>query len=183
MGTSFTCTMQSLKNKGNRLFTSSGLSSMGFGLPGAIGAHMASPKSRIICITGDGGIQMNIQELQTIKHYDMPLYVFVLNNQGYLAISLMQDNLFDKNHFGSDYESGVSSPDFIRVAEAYDISSFKLKELKDIEKVFNTYTKVVCDIPMVQNQLLIPRVQSKKDEDGNIVSGSLDTMFPFLEVE
>ena len=181
MGTSFTCTMQSLKNKGNRLFTSSGLSSMGFGLPGAIGAYMASPKSRIICITGDGGIQMNIQELQTIKHYDIPVYIFVLNNKGYLAISLMQDNLFNKNHFGSDYESGVSSPDFVRVAKAYDISSFKLKNLKDIKKVFKKNTKVVCDIPMVQNQLLIPRVQSKKDEDGNIISGSLETMYPFLE--
>jgi acetolactate synthase-1/2/3 large subunit len=186
MGTSFTCTMQSLRNTGkNRLFTSSALCSMGFGLPGAIGAYMANRSSRIICISGDGGIQMNIQELQTIAQYNIPVKSIILNNDGYLAISLMQDNLFNKNHFGADSASGVGSPDFIKLADAYGIPGHRLTTTADVEQQLSTLLAQagpsVIEINMVRNQLLIPRVQSRKDSEGQIVSGSLDMMFPFLD--
>ncbi|MEN6336460.1 MAG: thiamine pyrophosphate-binding protein, partial [Phycisphaerales bacterium] len=106
MGTSFTCTMQTFRTKaGQRLFTSSGFSSMGFGLPGAIGACFAQGRRKTILITGDGGLQMNIQELQTVVHNKLPLIVFVLNNQGYLTIKLMQQNHFGR-YIGSDPSSG-----------------------------------------------------------------------------
>ncbi len=186
MGTSFTCTMQALMNIGsNRLFTSSALCSMGFGLPGAIGASLADPDARVICIAGDGGFQMNIQELQTVAHYQLPIKIIVLNNNGYLAISLMQDNLFAGKRFGADEVSGVSAPDFYSIAKSYKIPSIKLKSLEDVnfslKQLLDVKGPLLIEVNMVRDQLLIPRVQSKKDKDGKIVSGSLDVMFPFID--
>jgi acetolactate synthase-1/2/3 large subunit len=186
MGTSFTCTMQALKHTGkDRLFTSSALCSMGFGLPGAIGAYLADKNNRVICIAGDGGFQMNIQELQTVAHHKLPIKIILLNNAGYLAISLMQDNLFSSNRFGADKSSGVSNPDFIKLVGAYGIPTYTLKTLDDVnnnlENLLAEPGPMFIEINMVRNQLLIPRVQSKKDSHGKIVSGSLDAMFPFLD--
>lgn len=173
MGTSFTCTMQALRNTGeNRLFTSSGLCSMGFGLPGAIGAWTSDTSRRVICIAGDGGIQMNIQEFQTIIQNNIPLKIIVLNNGGYLAISLMQDNIF-KNRFGSD----VGSPDFTKLAVAYGISI-----ATSIDELMKTEGPVLYEVKMVPDQLLIPRVMSHRDpETGQIISGTLESMFPKLK--
>lgn len=188
MGASYTCTMQSLQMNGkNRLFTSSACCSMGFGLPGAIGAYFGNQKKDIILITGDGGLQMNIQEFQTVIHNKIPLKIFVLNNNGYLAISLMQDNLFKSNYIGSNNESGISSPDFVKLAEVYGFKTYKFNnnnELENgIEMVLNENGPVLCEIMMTENQLLIPRVQSSKNDKGEIVSNSLENMFPFLNSE
>ena len=186
MGSSFTCTMQALRNSGsNRLFTSSALCSMGFGLPGAIGAYAADPSQRVICIAGDGGFQMNIQELQTIVHNNIPIKIIILNNDGYLAISLMQDNLFNKRRFGADRDSGVSAPDFCKLSLAYGIPSAKLNNMQEVKKnlslLLDKEGPMLIEINMVRDQLMIPRVQSKRDKDGKIISGSLDVMFPFLD--
>lgn len=188
MGTSFTCSMQSLKMNGSsRLFTSSSQSSMGYGLPGAIGSYFAQPEKNIMLVAGDGGFQMNIQELQSVVHYNIPIKMFILNNNGYLAISLMQDNLFKGKYIGSNAQSGVSSPDFSKVANAYGIKSFKFNDNAELENgiddVINYEGPVLCEIMMVENQLLIPRVQSKKDDQGNIKSTTLDDMFPHLSDE
>lgn len=185
MGTSYTCTHQSLKTNGkNRLFTSSGCCSMGFGLPGAIGAYYGNQNNEIILVAGDGGFQMNIQELQTIAHNQIPIKIFILNNNGYLAISLMQDNLFEGNYIGSTPNSGVSSPDFLKIASAYGIKSVKFSSNQELEKgiedVLNYQGPILCEIEMPEHQLLIPRVQSKKDESGKITSVSIENMFPFL---
>jgi acetolactate synthase-1/2/3 large subunit len=188
MGTSYTCTMQSLRMNGkNRLFTSSATCSMGFGLPGAIGAYFADPTKDIILIAGDGGLQMNIQELQTINHYKIPIKIFLLNNNGYLAISLMQDNLFKGKYIGSNPQSGVSNPDFLGLAKAYGFEVYRMNnntELEeDIDDVLSETGPTFCEIKMVENQLLIPRVQSSKDENGKIISNSLENMFPYLSDE
>ena len=188
MGTSFTCTMQALRHTGeDRLFTSSALCSMGYGLPGAIGAYIANPKNRVICMVGDGGIQMNIQELQTIAHHRLPIKIVLLNNSGMLAISLMQDNLFDQNYFGCNEQSGVSNPDFQKLATAYGINSHYLETQDAVDqKLSNLLLEpgpALIEINMVRNQLLIPRVQSRKDEKGQIASSSIDVMFPYLEQE
>jgi acetolactate synthase-1/2/3 large subunit len=189
MGTSYTCTMQSLQMNGkNRLFTSSACCSMGFGLPGAIGAYFADPTKDIILIVGDGGFQMNIQELQTINYYKIPLKIFLLNNNGYLAISLMQDNLFKGKHIGSTPESGVSNPNFNKIAEAYGFEKYTVSNNTELEEkidfILNTETGfTLCEIMMVENQLLIPRVQSSKDKNGKIISNSLENMFPYLNDE
>jgi acetolactate synthase I/II/III large subunit len=188
MGTSYTCTMQSLQLNGkNRLFTSSACCSMGFGLPGAIGAYFASPSKDIILVAGDGGMQMNLQELQTIAHHQLPIKIFVLNNNGYLAISLMQDNLFKGNYIGSNKQSGVSSPDFTQIADAYGIKRFRFNNNEELENnidnVMNIKGPVLVEIMMTENQLLIPRVQSSKDINGKIISNSLENMFPYLPEE
>ena len=190
MGTSFTCTMQAFKNNGkNRLLTSSSLSSMGFGLPGAIGAACArSEKNKIICISGDGGFQMNLQELQTLVDNDISVKVFVLNSKGYLAISIMQDNSFAGNYFGANVESGVSSPDFTKIAKAYGIESSHLSSdlheaRKQIEKIIKYEGSYVCEVSISPKQLMRPRVQSIKDADGKFKSGSLEKMWPSLPPE
>lgn len=187
MGTAFTCTMQSLRsNGGNRLFTSSALCSMGFGLPGAIGAYRANENNRVICMAGDGGFQMNIQELQTVAQYKLPIKIILFNNHGYLAVSLMQDNLFDQQHFGSDNESGVGGPNFCAVAAAYGIKSHRLnktEDLKQLQWLLDQPGPALIEVNMVRNQLLIPRVMSRKDASGKITSGSIDSMYPFLSDE
>jgi acetolactate synthase-1/2/3 large subunit len=188
MGTSYTCTMQSLKMNGkNRLFTSSGCCSMGFGLPGAIGAYYANPKKDVILIAGDGGIQMNIQEFQTVIHNKIPIKMFILNNNGYLAISLMQDNLFNGNYMGSNTSSGISSPDFCKIGNAYGLKTFKCNNNEELENqiddVLSYNGAALCEISMTENQLLIPRVQSSKNSKGEIISTSLENMYPYLEEE
>lgn len=187
MGTSFTCTMQTFMTKaGQRLFTSSGHASMGFGLPGAIGACFASGKRKTICISGDGGLQMNIQELQTIVHYKLPLILFVLNNGGYLTIKLMQQNHFGR-YVGSDKNSGLSCPDIIKVATAYGLKTGRIAnndELHDkIDYILAEPGPFVCEIIMREDQPLIPRVSSLKKPDGTIVSKPLEDMYPFLSRE
>ena len=188
MGTSYTCTHQALKTNGkNRLYTSSGTCSMGFGLPGAIGTYFGNPTKDVVLITGDGGLQMNIQELQTIVQNKIPLKIFILNNNGYLAISLMQDNLFNKQYIGSTPDSGVSSPDFCAIGEAYGIETIRVYNNQDLEDdiqaILDFEGPIICEIMMPEHQLLIPRVQSQKDKEGNIISTSLENMFPFLPDE
>jgi acetolactate synthase-1/2/3 large subunit len=160
---------------------------MGFGLPGAIGAYIADPTKDIILIAGDGGLQMNLQELQTISHYNIPIKMFILNNNGYLAISLMQDNLFNGNYIGSNKQSGVSAPDFIKIANAYGFTNYRFNTneqlIEGIGEVLSKEGPVLVEITMPENQLLIPRVQSSKDENGNILSTSLEHMFPYLPAE
>lgn len=187
MGTSFTCTMQTFKVKaGQRLFTSSGHASMGFGLPGAIGACFANDKKKTICISGDGGLQMNIQELQTMVHYKLPIILFVLNNGGYLTIKLMQQNHFGR-YVGSDPSSGVSCPDIIKVGTAYGIRTERISNNNElharIDDVLAEPGPFICEIMMPEDQQLIPRVSSLKKPDGTITAKPLEDLYPFLSRE
>ena len=120
MGTSFTCTMQAFQAKNNqRLWTSSGLASMGYGLPATIGACIAKDmKKRCVCISGDGGMLFNLQELQTVIHYKLPLKIFLIDNEAYLTQKLMMAKNF-KRYAGAHPASGVSCPDFMKVAKSF----------------------------------------------------------------
>ena len=185
MGTSFTCTMQTFKiKKGQRLFTSSGHAPMGFGLPGAIGACFANGRKKTICISGDGGLQMNIQELQTLVHYQLPIILFVLNNGGYLTIKLMQQNHFGR-YVGAEKSSGLSCPDIIKVGQAYGIGTERINNHEELDAKINSVLEqkgpFICEIMMSDTQPLIPRVSSIKKPDGSIVSQPLENMFPFLD--
>jgi acetolactate synthase-1/2/3 large subunit len=156
MGTSFTCTMQTFKTKlGQRLFTSSGHASMGFGLPGAIGACFGAGLKKTVCVSGDGGLQMNIQELQTLAHYKLPVILFVLNNRGYLTIKLMQQNHFGR-YVGSDPSSGVSCPDIVKVARAHGIGAERISNNKELlrrlDAVLAQPGPYVCEIVMPPEQ-------------------------------
>lgn len=191
MGTSFTCTMQAMKIPGwkTRLFTSSGTCAMGYGLPGAIGAWFADPTKDVILIAGDGGFQMNIQELQTVRHYKIPLKIFVLNNNGYSAISLMQDNLFKSEYIGSTGKD-ISTPHFTEIAKAYGIWSSKVRNNKQlisedngIQWALKIEGPYLFEVAIPENQPLYPKVQSQKREDGTIISNSLENMYPYLSDE
>jgi acetolactate synthase I/II/III large subunit len=187
MGTSFTCTMQTFKTKlGQRLYTSSGHASMGFGLPGAIGACFGNDRKDTICISGDGGLQMNIQELQTMVHYNLPIKLFVLNNNGYLTIKATQQNHFGR-FVGAEKSSGVTCPDIIKIATAYGLPTARIASSEEliakIDSVLQTPGPIVCEIIMPENQPLTPRVSSLKKPDGTIISKPIEDLYPFLSRE
>ncbi len=185
MGTSFTCTMQSMSLKKNqRLFTSSGLAAMGWGIPGAIGSYFGDKNKKIICIAGDGGAMFNIQELQTIFHHKIPAKIFVLFNNGYLTMKLMQIKNF-KKYVGSDPISGISCPDFTKIGKAFGIKSLKISNSKNLEskikKVLDYKGPIICQVEMPSLQPLIPRLQTKMNPDGKFVPTPIDNLYPFLD--
>jgi len=118
--------------KGQRIFWNSGTAAMGYCLPAAIGAAVASGRE-VICITGDGSIMMNLQELQTIKHYKLPIKIYVLNNHGYRSLELTQENYFNSDYIGCNEVSGVSFPDFNKIAQAFGVEI-------NVVDIGNTYT-------------------------------------------
>lgn len=183
-GTAFTCTAQSIKlKKGQRLNMNIGCAAMGYDLPAAIGAYLATKKNRIILITGDGSIQMNLQELQTIVHHKVPVKIFILNNDGYEAIRITQSNFF-KRLFGTDKEHGISFPDMLKIAKAYNIPAIRIhnhKNLKSkLKKVINAKGPFICEIMVDPKQELLPRTKTIVKPDGTLVSKPLEDMYPFL---
>ncbi|NQU57845.1 MAG: thiamine pyrophosphate-binding protein [Rhodospirillales bacterium] len=187
MGTSFTCTMQAFAPKKNqRLFTSSGLAAMGFGLPGAIGACFANGGRRTILIAGDGGFMFNIQELQTVRQYNLPITIFILANGGYLAMKLMQENHF-KRFVGSEEGSGVSCPDFVEVSRAFGIEAMHIRNSKDLssdlDKALAADGPFLAEIDMPDMQALLPRVQTQRTPEGKLLPPSIEVMYPFLDRE
>ncbi len=127
---------------------------------------------------------MNIQELQTVAHYKLPLIIFILNNEGYLTIKLMQQNHFGR-YVGSDPSSGLTCPDIVKLATAYGIKSVRIstqKELKnELSDVLAEDGPFICEILMPEAQELIPRVSSLKMPDGSIVSKPMEDLYPFLD--
>lgn len=168
-----------------RYIWNSGDASMGYDLPAAIGASIANNKKRVICVAGDGSIMMNLQELHTIKHYDLPIKIFVLNNNGYNSIKQTQNNFFEGRETACNPTSGVSMPNFLKVAESFGIKSVKIENengLDDkIKDVLNCEGPVLCEVVLNQNYIFTPKLSSKKLEDGTIVSPSLEDMYPFIE--
>jgi acetolactate synthase-1/2/3 large subunit len=158
---------------------------MGYDLPAAIGAALAREGKRVICLAGDGSLQLNIQELQTIVHNGLQIKLFVLNNNGYLSIRLSQKNMFHRLT-GEGPESGVSFPDIVKLSEAYGIPAKRI-EYDDLERGIQTALEhtgpYVCDIMLDPDQPFEPRISSRQLPDGSIVSSNLEDMFPFLSDE
>lgn len=183
------CSYQAfIVKKGQRVILNLGSATMGYSLPAAIGASFAfNNKKRIICVEGDGSIQMNIQELQTIKHYNLPIKVFIHSNDGYLTCRNTQDNLFAGKHVGSGKDSGITCPDFVKVAQAYGIKSIRInnhKEMKEkIKYVLDYSGPVVCDVNALKSLSLTPKLLTKKRADGSFYSPPLEDMWPFLSKE
>lgn len=180
---SFQC---AIIKKGQRLFTNSGCASMGYGLPASIGACISKNNSqRIICIEGDGSIMMNLQELQTVYHNKLNIKIIILNNNGYHSIKQTQSNLFKPPLCGVDSSSGISFPNFEKIAYAFYIPYIKINSIDNAEK--NIKTAIESDTPYIieaildDKQFFEPKLSSKVNEDGSITSPSLDDMYPFLE--
>lgn len=187
-GTACVCEYQTLRfPQGARIVVNSGCAAMGYGLPAAIGACLANNKKRTICIEGDGSLQLNIQELQTLLHYKLPIKLFVYNNDGYLSIRLTQKNLFAGNFVASNKESGVSCPDFLNIGKAYGIKTEKIDSHKGMnEKIKNVLSypgPIICEVMLSPNMEFLPKSSSKKLSDGSIVSAPLEDMYPFLTRE
>jgi acetolactate synthase-1/2/3 large subunit len=170
-----------------RHLVNSGCAAMGYGLPAAIGACFANKRQRVICLEGDGSIQLNIQELQTLVHHRLPVKIFIFNNQGYLSIRSTQTNFFDNHFVGEGPESGVSTPDMVKLAKAYGISSFRIFNHDDMQQtikaMLSTEGPALCDVQMQPDQLFSPRVASQRLPDGRMVSKPLEDMYPFLSRE
>ena len=175
-----------VRKQGGRIILNCNCGSMGYCLPGGIGAAVASGK-QVVVYTGDGCIQMNIQELQTIIHNSPPIKIVILNNGGYGGVVATQNNFFEGRHSGCTKDSGISMPDFEKLAYAYGYKYFKIATHSDVESVLDELladnVPAICEVMQDLKQDIEPCVSSRKQEDGTIVSTGIDDLYPFLDIE
>jgi acetolactate synthase-1/2/3 large subunit len=168
-----------------RLFSNSGSASMGYDLPSAIGASFAGVddnKRRVICFAGDGSLQMNIQELQTLKTTGRNVVIVVLNNGGYLSIWQTHENFFGRV-IGATPASGVEFPDFEAVAKAYGIKATTIRseaDLPHMDTLLQEDGPLLLNVVVDPRQEFAPRIKSRVDENGKFSTPELDDMHPFL---
>lgn len=164
-----------------------GLGSMGFAFPASIGACVASGKRRTITLEGDGSLQHNLQELALIRGYDLPIKLFVLNNDGYSSIMVMQDNHFKSHYAGANKESGVYICNMKKLADLYDLNYYKITGDSDMNEVLDQVLAddepVLCEVLADYTFDEIPKAVSKVNPDGTMSSSSLEDLFPFLPDE
>ena len=187
MGLSFVGTHQAFKIKrGQKLYTNSGHAPMGWGLPAAIGACYAIKRKRIICLAGDGGFQMNSQELATVMHNKLPIKIFIYNNGGYLTIKQTQQLGFNSRIMGSNSKSGLSFPDYKKIAQSYKIKYIKIQNGKNfkskINKILNGNKAVICELILDHNQEQMPKAINKRIGKKSVPT-KLEDMYPFLSKE
>lgn len=194
MGTALLSGHQVLKTKnGQRLMTSTGLGEMGFGLPAAIGASFGGGEARapgsgqhaqVLCLNCDGGMMMNLQELQTIVHHRLPIKIVVFNNDGYLMIKHTQKALFKGRYAGTDVKSGVSCPDYTRLGQAFGMKTFQIRTWEDLDRVMPEFQAEsgpsICEVFMHPEQLFLPKLSLAPRKDGSIVSPPLEDLSPVL---
>lgn len=171
---------------GQRIFNNPGLGSMGYGLPASMGACVASQK-RTITIVGDGGLQHNIQELETIHRLQLPLKIFILNNNGYGSIRNTQKNHFKEHYVCCDPASGLTVPDTCEIAKAYKIATIRIENHDNIKEklveILQSEGPFVCDVMIDPDLVTVPRLSSEVKPDGRIVSKPLEDLWPFLDRE
>ncbi len=185
MGTALLSGHQTLKFKSEqRLMTSQGLGEMGFGLPGAMGASFAKNKGEVLCLNCDGGMMMNLQELQTIVHHKLPIKIIIFNNDGYLMIKHTQNALFSGRKIATDKKSGVSCPDYGAIAKAFGIPSFQIRTWEDMDLVMpkfqNLTEPVICEVFMHPEQMFYPKLSLAVGDDGVLVSPPLEDLSPLI---
>ena len=174
--------------QGQRFIINSAIASMGYDLPAAIGACIAAEREEIILITGDGSIQMNLQELQTIIHHRLPIKIFIINNGGYHSIRQSQKNFFGEPLVGVGYDSGdLSFPDMEKLAAAYGYPFSRIEEMDKleslVEKTLQTEGPVICEVMVDIEQIFEPKSATKRLPDGSLVSAPLEDLAPFLDRE
>ncbi|HEY8025385.1 MAG TPA: thiamine pyrophosphate-binding protein [Burkholderiaceae bacterium] len=185
MGTALLSGHQVLRTKnGQRLMTSTGLGEMGFGLPAAIGASFATERGEVMCLNCDGGMMLNLQELQTIVHHQLPIKLFIFNNDGYLMIKHTQRAMFKSSHVGTDRASGVSCPDYTKVATAFNMPAYQIHTWDEcdstLELVQAAKGPVICEVFMHPEQVFSPKLSLVAREDGTLVSPPLEDLSPLL---
>lgn len=172
---------------GQKMKNAAGLGSMGFGLPYAIGASIANHNKRTILINGDGAFQLNIQELETLRRLNLPVKIFIWNNHGYASIRSMQKNNFNGRLVASNKESGFTTPNILKVAEAYGFRTYRIENTSNVEKglqeILQDDQSCVCEILVRPEETVAPRVKATVREDGSMISGTLENMWPLIEVK
>lgn len=171
---------------GQRLFTNSGNASMGYDLPAAIGACIARDRQPVICLAGDGSLMMNLQELQTIVGYQLPVKIIVLDNAGYHSIRQTQSTYFQDNMFGIGPENGVSLPDFVALAQAMRLPAHRVESAEDwlaerTQALLTAPGPALIDVVVDPTQAFSPKLASRKLQDGSMSTPALDDMSPFLD--
>jgi acetolactate synthase-1/2/3 large subunit len=168
---------------GQRLLHTAALGAMGYGLPAAIGACIASGGNSTVCVDGDGGLQLNIQELETVRRLNLPIKFFILSNEGYSSIRTSQSRWFGRLS-GADASSGLTLPDIIKVASAYGLATARIEDQSDlrteIRHVLDTAGPVVCEVVTIPDEQRIPSVASAQRADGSIFSKPIEDLWPFL---
>lgn len=154
--------MQAFGVRGHqRVISAFGNSPMGYALPASIGAAFAQPNKQIVCILGDGGMQINLQELQTVVHHRLPIKIFILNNHGYGIIKQFQEMYFDSRYEATGH--GYSCPDFRRIADAYGIASSTIANHDELDRgirhALDADGPIVCDVLIKSDQKLIPKLE------------------------
>ncbi len=170
-----------------RILNTPGLGAMGFGLPACLGACLASNGRRTISIIGDGGLQHNIQEFETIARLKLPLKIFILNNNGYASIRNMQRTHFKGNLVGCDSSSGLTLPDTCKIARAYGLATVRIKNQSnlsdEIADVLSHKGTIICEVMVDPEVLIAPKMSSQALPDGRMVSKPMEDLWPFLDRE
>lgn len=173
-----------VQKKGQRVITNYTCGSMGYDLPAAIGAAVASGKE-VICITGDGSIMMNLQEMQTVCQYHLPIKIVVFSNDGYNAIRQTCKNFFEGQYIGCNEETGVSFPDFSKVAETFGYKYRRCASNLDVkaclEWLVNNSGHLFLEVEQRLDDPVTPKVMSRMKEDGTFETPVLQDMAPFIE--
>ena len=177
------------KNKTDqRIFLTSGLGSMGYGLPSAIGSCFANKRRPMILIEGDGSFQLNIQELAVIKKFNLPICIIIINNNGYCSIRNTQKNYFNGRFLGTGPKSNLIFPNLKKISAAYKIKYEKISSIQSLNKKFknnfklNKYPKII-EIIVTSNETLKPKVSAIPQKNGNIISMPLEDMTPLLPIK
>ena len=181
-------TMQAFRMKKDmRMFNSEGLGPMGFGIAAAIGACVGASRQETICIDGDGGFIMNIQELETVKRLNLPIKFFVLNNNGYVSIRNTQNTHFDGNLVASGESSGLSLPSLEKNAAVYGIPYYRIETPQHIhayiQDVVNTPGPVICEVMLPTTHVTAPKTSVYKKADGSFSARPMEDLAPFLDRE
>jgi acetolactate synthase I/II/III large subunit len=168
-----------------RIFNTTGLGAMGFGLPALIGAAIAAPDRKVVGFEGDGSLQLNVQELYTVKALNLPVVLFVVNNAGYASIRTTQRNYFKGRFVGTGPEAGLFLPDICRLAEAIGIESMRIEGVENLARglaqALNHRGPLIVDIVTQKDEVLWPKVAATPQPDGSMVSMPLEDMTPLLE--
>lgn len=177
------CLQKSVLSPNQRVILNYNSGSMGLDLPEAIGIAKAS-RREVLCVTGDGSVMMNLQELQTIKHYDLPVKIIIMSNDGYGGIRQTNKNFFDGLYVGCDKQSGVSFPDFAEVAKAFGVGYRKCEKVKsaesDIKWLLNEKQAAVLEIYQKIDDPCSPKLKSKLKEDGTFETPAIQDLWPYI---
>ena len=177
-GSANVVTMQVMDLKGDqRLITNTGCAPMGYGLPAAIGA---ATHNKIVCIEGDGSLHLNVHELQTMKHYNLPIKLIVINNDGYLSIKVSQKTFFNGNYVASEKNSGVSFPNYEKLIKAYDLPYFNITNNDNIHPTLTEFLSqdgpCVLEVFTDPDEFHEPKVVAKLDNEGKFIPGELNNI-------